>query len=66
MSQDPIDRARHEADVIEQHRAAQHAAGIRRREAIAEARQTMSAQQIADELGVSKARVYRILSGKET
>lgn len=66
MSQDPIDRARHEADVIEQYRAAQHAAGIRRREAITEARQTMSAQQIADELGVSKARVYRILSGKET
>ena len=31
-----------------------------------EARQTMSAQAIADELGVSKARVYRILSGKET
>lgn len=31
-----------------------------------EARQTMSAEAIGKALGISKARVYRILSGKET
>ena len=37
-----------------------------RRAALTEARAAMSAAEIAEQLGISTARVYRILSGKET
>ena len=37
-----------------------------RRAALTQARATMSAAEIAEQLGISTARVYRILSGKET
>lgn len=37
-----------------------------RRAALTQARETMSAAEIAEQLGISTARVYRILSGRET
>jgi len=63
---DPIDRAKEAAAAIEKHREGMAEARAERRAAMTEARQTMSAEAIGEALGISKARVYRILSGKET
>lgn len=62
----PIDRAKHAATKIETAREVMAEARAARRSALAEARATMSVADIADALDISKARVYRILSGKET
>lgn len=66
---DPISRAVAAADRIEQVRIEQGraiaAAAAERRAAVLEARETMSAQEVADALGISRARVYAIASGKE-
>lgn len=63
---DPITRAKHAATKIEAARSAMSEAKADRRAALHEARQTMSAADIAAALNISTARVYRILSGKET
>ena len=62
----PIERAKAAAEAIEAHREGMAEARAERRAAMTEARETMSAEAIGQALGISKARVYRILSGKET
>lgn len=63
---DPIERAKHAAHKIEAAREVMARARADRRAALTQARDTMSAAEIAEQLGISTARVYRILSGKET
>lgn len=63
---DPIDRAKAAAEQIETLRAEMTRLRAVRRGALHDARDTMSAAEIAEQLGISTARVYRILSGKET
>lgn len=63
---DPIEQAKDAAAKIETAREAMTQARAERRAALTTARETMSAAEIADALDISTARVYRILSGKET
>lgn len=60
-----IEAARRTEDIREARDADMAAARADRRRAVMNARATMSVQEIADGLGVSRARVYAILSGKE-
>ena len=66
---DPIARAQAAAERIERARAvmgdAIAAAAADRRAAVLDARATMSAQEVADALGVSRARVYAIAAGRD-
>ena len=62
---DPIEEARTAAERIETARNDMAAARAERRAAILRARHTMSAQEVADTLGISRARVYAIAAGKE-
>ena len=66
---DPIARAQAAAKRIEQARAVMGkeiaAAAADRRAAVLEARATMSAQEVADALGISRARVYAIAAGRD-
>ena len=62
---DPIEEAQAAAERIETARNDMAAARAERRAAILRARHTMSAQEVADALGISRARVYAIASGKE-
>ena len=63
---DPIDRAKEAAAMIDASRKVMAEERVARRDALTQARETMSAAEIAEQLGISTARVYRILSGKET
>ena len=63
---DPIDRAKEAAAIIDASRKIMAEERAARRAALTQARETMSAAEIAEQLGISTARVYRILSGKET
>lgn len=63
---DPIEQAKQAAERIEAARADMAHARQERQAAVLRARETMSAAEIAEQLGISTARVYRILSGKET
>ena len=62
---DPIEEAREAAKRIETARNDMAAARAERRAAILRARHAMSAQEVSDALGISRARVYAIASGKE-
>ena len=62
---DHIKEARAAAERIEAARDAMAAARAERRAAILRARETRSAQEVADALGISRARVYAIAAGKE-
>jgi len=62
---DHIEAARDAAARIETAREVISEASRERRRHVEAARETMTAQQIADALGISRARVYAILSGKE-
>lgn len=62
---DTIDKAKHAANQIEVARKAMTEARAERRAAVQEARDTMTAQAVADQLGVTRQRVYQILAGKE-
>ena len=66
---DPITRAQAAAERIEQARAVMGdeiaAAAADRRAAVLDARATMSAQEVADALGISRARVYAIAAGRD-
>lgn len=63
---DPIARAKHAAARIESARTVMAEARTDRRAALIEARAIMSVAEIAAALDISTARVYRVLSGKET
>jgi hypothetical protein len=58
---DPLDRARVVNDEISAMTNVLHTLASFRAKAIREARQNMSAQEIADALGVRRQRVYQIL-----
>lgn len=62
---DPIDQAREAAQDVETARAAMATARERRRAAVLAARATMSAAEVAEALGISRARVYAIAAGRE-
>lgn len=66
---DPIARAQAAAKRIEQARVVMGkeiaAAAADRRAAVLDARATMSAQEVADALGISRARVYAIAAGRD-
>ena len=62
---DPIARALAAAERIERARHKQSRAREERRQAVNEARATMSAAQVAQALGISRARVYAIAAGRE-
>lgn len=62
---DPIEEARAAAERIETARDDMAAARAERRAAILRARETRSAQEVADALGISRARVYAIAAGRE-
>lgn len=66
---DPIQRAQQAGQRIEAIRADRNAAisqaATERRDAIREARDSMTVQEIADQLNITRARVYAILTGKE-
>ena len=62
---DPIARALAAAERIERARHEQSRARRERERAVVEARATMSAAQVAQALGISRARVYAIAAGRE-
>ena len=62
---DPIDRAKIATDRIEQARQDMAQYRTERQQAINDARATMSAVEIAEQLGISRARVYAIAAGKD-
>ena len=62
---DPIARALAAAERIERARHEQSRARRERQQAVREARATMSAAQVAQALGISRARVYAIAAGRE-
>jgi len=62
---DPIAQAREAAQDIETARSAMSAAREQRRVAVLAARETMSAAEVAEALGISRARVYAIAAGRE-
>lgn len=62
---DPIARALAAAERIERARHEQSRARGERQRAVIEARATMSAAQVAQALGISRARVYAIAAGRE-
>jgi hypothetical protein len=62
---DPIARALAAAERIERARHQQSRAREERQHAVIEARATMSAAQVAQALGISRARVYAIAAGRE-
>lgn len=62
---DPIEEARAAAERIEAARNDMAAARAERRAAILRAREAASAQEVADALGISRARVYAVAAGKE-
>ena len=61
----PIARALAAAVEIERARDAMREARERRRQAVIEARATMSAAEVARALDISRARVYAIAAGRE-
>lgn len=62
---DPIEQAKQAAVKIETARGAMADARRERQAAVIAARETMSAQEVADALGLSRARVYAIAAGRE-
>lgn len=62
---DPIARALAAAERIERARHEQSRARRERQRAVIEARATMSAAEVAQALGISRARVYAIAAGRE-
>lgn len=62
---DPIARALAAAQRIEHARHEQSRAREERQRAVVEARATMSAAEVAQALGISRARVYAIAAGRE-
>ncbi len=62
---DPIARALAAAERIERARHKQSHARRERQRAVIEARATMSAAEVAQALGISRARVYAIAAGRE-
>ena len=62
---DPIARALAAAERIERARHEQSRARRERQRAVVEARATMSAAEVAQALGISRARVYAIAAGRE-
>lgn len=62
---DPIARALAAAERIERARHKQSRARRERQRAVIEARATMSAAEVAQALGISRARVYAIAAGRE-
>ena len=62
---DPIEQAKQAAERIEAARADMAHARQERQAAVQLARETMSAQEVAERLGISRARVYAIAAGRE-
>lgn len=62
---DPIEQAKQAAERIEAARADMAHARHERQAAVQRARETMSAQEVAEHLGISRARVYAIAAGRE-
>ena len=62
---DHIAEAKQAAADMETARLARADAAARRRAAVQRARETMSAQEVAEHLGISRARVYAIAAGRE-